>query len=123
MRIRRYLLVGGSVFIFELLVIVVAQWLGAKPILAVGISFCLGTLMSFLLQKVVTFGDRRLHHKIIVPQLIATCVLVLCNFGFTLLVTQLLTPPPTGYRQPNYIFISNHYLEFLFVQNSYFQVG
>jgi putative flippase GtrA len=86
----RYLLVGGSVYVFELAVIVVAQLLGAGAVLAVAISFILGTAVSFLLQKFVTFGDKRTHHKIVIPQLLATCALVVFNFGFTILVTKLL---------------------------------
>lgn len=68
----------------------VAQLLGAGPVMAVAISFILGTLVSFFLQKLVTFGDKRLHHKVVVPQLVATCLLVAFNFGFTLLVTKLM---------------------------------
>ena len=86
----RYLMVGGTVYVFELAVIVVAQHNGAGPVGAVAWSFILGTLVSFLLQKLVTFGDKRLHHKIVVPQLVAVCLLVLFNFGFTVLVTKLL---------------------------------
>ena len=85
----RYLFVGGSVYLFELAVIVIAEQLGAGPVLAVAYSFILGTTVSFLLQKFVTFGDKRTHHKIIAAQFIATCVLVVFNFGFTLLVTKL----------------------------------
>ena len=86
----RYLLIGGSVYLFELAVIVVAQAFGASAIWAVAISFCLGTLVSFFLQKLVTFGDKRMHHKILVPQLIATTLLVLWNLGFSVLLTKLL---------------------------------
>ncbi len=86
----RYLLVGGSVYVFELLVIVVAQHQGAGPVAAVAISFVLGTAVSFLLQKLVTFSDKRMHHKVVIPQVVATILLVLFNFGFTLLVTKLL---------------------------------
>lgn len=89
----RYLIVGGSVYAFELAVIVVAQWWGATAVWAVAISFCLGTAVSFLLQKLVTFGDKRMHHRIVIPQLIATVLLVLFNLGFTVLVTKLLSPP------------------------------
>lgn len=83
----RYLIVGGSVYVFEVLVILVAQLLGAGPVLAVALSYILGTTVSFLLQKFVTFGDKRTHHRILVPQFIATCLLVVFNFGFTLFVT------------------------------------
>ena len=86
----RYLLIGGSVYVFELLVIVVAQQLGASAVWAVAISFCLGTLVSFFLQKLVTFGDKRMHHRILIPQMIATAVLILWNLGFSVLLTKLL---------------------------------
>jgi putative flippase GtrA len=86
----RYLIIGVSVYIFELVVIFAAQALGASALLAVGLSFWLGLLVSFFLQKLVTFGDRRMHHRILIPQLIAVALLVLFNFGFTLAVTKLL---------------------------------
>lgn len=86
----RYLLVGGSVYAFELAVIVVAQWLGSSAVWAVAISFCLGTLVSFLLQKLVTFGDKRMHHRVLIPQVIATTLLILWNLGFSVLLAKLL---------------------------------
>lgn len=93
----RYLLIGGLVFLFELLVIVVAQQLGASSLVAVGLSFWLGLIVSFILTKFVTFGDKRTHHRVLVPQIVAVSLLVLFNFGFTLLVTELLSEllPPT----------------------------
>jgi len=86
----RYLLIGGSVYAFELAVIVLAQRLGATAVWAVAISFCLGTLVSFFLQKLVTFGDKRMHHRVLIPQLVATVVLILWNLGFSVLLTKLL---------------------------------
>lgn len=86
----RYLLVGGSVYAFEIAVILIAQWFGAGQIMAVAISFCLGTIVSFWLQKLVTFSDKRLHHKILAVQFIATSLLVVFNFIFTLIVVKLL---------------------------------
>ena len=87
----RYLVIGGSVYLFELVVIVVAIQLGAGPVLAVGLSFWLGLIVSFVLTKFVTFRDKRTHHRILLPQIIAVSLLVLFNFGFTLLVTDLLS--------------------------------
>ena len=87
----RYLIVGGTVYVLELIVIVVASHVGAKPVLAVALSFWIGLCVSFVLQKVFTFGDRRTHHKILIPQVVAVSLLVLWNFGFTILVTRLLT--------------------------------
>ena len=46
--------------------------------------------MSFFLQKILTFGDTRMHHRILIPQLIATIILVVWNFGFSLLVAHIL---------------------------------
>jgi putative flippase GtrA len=89
--IQRYLFIGVTVYLLELAVIFVAQALGASALVAVGLSFWTGLIFSFLLQKLVTFNDKRMHHKILVPQLIAFSLLVLFNFGFTILVTKLLS--------------------------------
>jgi putative flippase GtrA len=82
----RYLLIGGSVYVFELLVIVAAQAFGASTTWAVAISFCLGTLVSFFLQKLVTFGDKRMQHQVLVPQMIATGLLIAWNLAFSVLM-------------------------------------
>lgn len=87
---RVYLIIGVSVYLFELLVIFVAQTLGASSLLAVGLSFWIGLLVSFSLQKVVTFGDKRIHHHVLLAQGVMFSLLVFFNFSFTLLVTQLL---------------------------------
>lgn len=87
----RYVVVGVSVYLFEVLVIVVAQAWGASALLAVALSFWLGLVTSFLLQKLFTFRDRRLHRRILTAQLVAVTLLVLVNFGFTLLVVHWLS--------------------------------
>ncbi len=86
----RYIIIGVSVYVFELIIIVVAQRAGASAVEAVGLSFWLGLLVSFALTKLVTFSDKRMHHKIIIPQVLAFSLLILFNFGFTLLITKLL---------------------------------
>ncbi len=88
---RRYLVIGGSVYAFELLVIVATQALGLSSVAAVALSFWLGLLVSFTLQKLVTFNDNRLQAKILSRQLATFMLLVLWNFGFTILLTKLLT--------------------------------
>lgn len=87
----RYLIVGGSVYVLELLVIIGARRAGASSVVAVALSFWTGLIVSFGLQKVFTFNDRRTHHKVLTTQIIAVSLLVLWNFGFTILVTKLLT--------------------------------
>jgi len=89
----RYIIIGCSIYLFEMLIIVLAQKLGASAVLAVGLSFWLGLIVSFALQKIVTFNNRELHHRILIPQIMAFSALVIFNFGFTLLVAKLLCPP------------------------------
>ncbi len=86
----RYLVIGGSVYVLELLIILVSQRLGASAVVAVSLSFWTGLIASFALQKLVTFGDKRLHHKILLPQILIFSLLVLFNYGFTLLMIKLL---------------------------------
>lgn len=81
------MVIGGSVYVVELLVIVVAQTLGASATVAVGLSFWIGLIISFVLTKVITFKDKRTHHRVLVPQIAAFSLLVLFNFSFTVLVT------------------------------------
>ena len=86
----RYLVIGGSVYLLELIVIVVAQKMGQSPVIAIGLSFWIGLCISFLLQKMVTFGDRRLNHRVLLPQILAFSLLVVFNFSFTVLAAKLL---------------------------------
>jgi putative flippase GtrA len=86
----RYLIVGGGVYLLELGIILVAQNMGASATVAVALSFWIGLLVSFLLQKFVTFSDKRTHHRIVIKQALAVVTLVAWNFVFTILVTKLL---------------------------------
>lgn len=88
--IVRYLVVGGSVYVLELGVIFTAQELGASAVWAVALAFWIGLVISFGLQKIVTFRDRRSQRGIVLRQFIAVTALVLWNFGFTIAVTKLL---------------------------------
>jgi putative flippase GtrA/LmbE family N-acetylglucosaminyl deacetylase len=88
----RYIVIGLSVYLFELGVIYTAQHAGANPLVAVSLSFWLGLLVSFALQKFVTFRDHRMHHQIVLTQFATVTALVIGNFCFTLLVTELLRP-------------------------------
>jgi putative flippase GtrA len=89
---KRYLFVGGSVYVLELAVIYSAIYLHASQLVAVGISFWIGLLASFGLQKFFTFKDKRVERKVVGSQFAAMCTLVLFNFGFTLLLAKLLSP-------------------------------
>ena len=87
-RKSRYIVIGLFVYCIELVVIFTAQKLGSSSVIAVALSFWIGLFVSFFLQKVFTFEDRRMHHKILIPQIVATILLVLFNFGFTVVLTQ-----------------------------------
>ena len=86
----RYIIIGVSVYIIELGVIFLALHLGSGDTWAVALSFWIGLMISFILQKFVTFRDTRTHHKILLPQIMAVSCLVLFNFTFTIIVTKLL---------------------------------
>jgi len=86
----RYLIVGGSVYVLELIIIAIAMHAGAAAPMAVAISFIIGTIVSFGLQKFVTFGDKRTHHKVVLAQALAVGLLVVWNFAFSVALTALL---------------------------------
>ena len=86
----RYLIVGGGVYLLELGVILVAEGAGWSPVLAVAMAFWVGLVVSFTLQKFVTFRDQRTQHAIILKQLLAVVALVVWNFVFTIGITALL---------------------------------
>lgn len=81
---HRYLIVGGSVYVLEMIIIIIAQKLGASAVLSVGIAFWVGFIASFTLTKFVTFADKRSKPKVLVSQLTAYSLLVLFNFGFAI---------------------------------------
>lgn len=86
----RYLAVGLGVYLIELCVIFIAQASGGSDLFAVGLSFWIGLIVSFILQKFVTFRDSRTQSKIVLFQIAAVVALVLFNFAFTLICTSLL---------------------------------
>jgi len=88
--VARYIVVGLCTYAFELGLIEIAIHEGMAAVPAVALSFWFGLLLSFTVQKLFTFGDRRTHHRVVLPQIAAYSALVLFNFGFTLLVTKLL---------------------------------
>lgn len=91
LRLSRYVFIGGSVYLLEILIIITGQKLGLKPLLTVSISYWTGILSSFLLQKFVTFRDKRTQMRIILNQSLAYILLVLFNFIFTLILVRFLS--------------------------------
>lgn len=89
-RLFKYLVVGGSIYVLELAVIIGAQSAGLKAYAAVSVGYWVGLLLSFFLQKTVTFNDRRFHKKLVLSQSLAYAALVIFNYGFTLVLTRAL---------------------------------
>ena len=86
----RYLIVGVSIYVLELMIIVIAQKFGANTILAVGISYWTGFVVSFWAQKLLTFRDKRMHKKVLFKQVFYASALVLFNFYFTIMLAKTL---------------------------------
>jgi putative flippase GtrA len=85
-KLARYILVGGSSYLFELAVLYSLIFLGVHKVLAVGIAFWFGLLLSFILQKLVAFNNKERTYKKILWQSVCYGILVIINYTFTLLV-------------------------------------
>lgn len=85
-KLARYILVGGSSYLFELAVLYSLIFLGVHKVLAVGIAFWFGLLLSFILQKLVAFNNKERTYKKILWQSVSYGILVIINYTFTLLV-------------------------------------
>lgn len=86
----RYVLVGGSAYVIEVAIIVLVQRAHGTSIEAVALSYCVGLVYTFILQKFFSFGDKRTHHTVLLPQILMITALVIFNFIFTVALTALL---------------------------------
>lgn len=81
----RYILVGGGSFAIEMgLILALTYLVHVNPVLSVGIAFWAGLVISFVLQKIVAFGDRSKSKRQLTAQTIQYAVLVGVNYLFTL---------------------------------------
>lgn len=82
----RYILVGGGSYVIEMgLILFLTYLVHVNPVLSVGIAFWFGLVISFVLQKIVAFGDTSKSKKQLTTQTIQYAVLVGVNYLFTLL--------------------------------------
>jgi putative flippase GtrA len=92
-RLPRYVIVGACAYTAEMIslygLIKVASF---TPITAVAVSFWIGFIVAFMLQKLITFKNYEKKPRALVRQLVLYGLLVVWNYGFTLLVVALLTP-------------------------------
>lgn len=80
----RYILVGGSSFVIELSCIYIITQLTHDGMRAVAISFWVGLITAFILQKTIAFQNQSKNPKAILTQIFAYITLVAINYAFTL---------------------------------------
>jgi putative flippase GtrA len=85
-QVIRYLLIGGLAFVVEMAAIYGLKIIGLSDLHAVAISFWIGFIVAFLLQKYFTFKNSARDIKSISHQLIGYSLLVGLNYLFTLSV-------------------------------------
>ena len=89
----RYIIVGGTSYAIELTVLLLlVHVLHFNTTLAVSIGFWLGLVISFLLQKFLAFKNTNTRARRLTIQTVYYALLVLFNYGFTLLFVHLLEP-------------------------------
>lgn len=90
--VSRYLLVGGSALIIELLTITfLFNALGISKTLSVGVGFWVGLIVAFFMQKYFAFSNKDTGNAMIARQIILYSLLVIVNFLFTILFVNMFT--------------------------------
>ena len=86
----RYLFVGGSAYLIEMLSLYTLRYIfDLSPVVSVAISFWVGFFVAFILQKTITFKNYERGAKNISRQLLGYSLLVAFNYSFTLLVVSI----------------------------------
>ena len=89
----RYLFIGGVSYVFELAVLyAVANGLGFGPTIGVAVSFWIGLVISFILQKTLAFKNKATSKKHLLKQSLVYGTLVAVNYTFTVMFVTLLEP-------------------------------
>ncbi len=87
----RYLIVGGTAYVIEMVALYVLHYaLGLSPVAAAGVSFWVGFLVAFVLQKVVTFRDYEKRPHMVAKQVGWYSLLTAWNYVFTLVMVKVL---------------------------------
>lgn len=90
-RLFTYLLVGTCAYITEMATLYTLILFDFGPVSAVAISFWVGFIVAFTLQKFITFKSYNRSPKIIAQQMFKYGLLVAWNYGFTLISVRLLS--------------------------------
>jgi putative flippase GtrA len=88
----RYLAVGALAYLIEMGSLYgLNHVLGLSPVYSVAISFWVGFIAAFLLQKLVTFKNYEKRAHKVARQIVVYSLLTAWNYGFTLLAVKLLS--------------------------------
>lgn len=85
-------MVGGTSYLIELLCIYIIRFFTHNDLLAIGISFWVGLVVSFLMQKLIAFKNNVSKGRQIAKQSITYGLLVCINYTFTLWFSWLFSP-------------------------------
>ena len=89
-KILKYLIVGGTAYLFEMGVIyLLHKILKYSPVTAVAISYWLGLVAAFILQKTITFQNRDMSRKGLRRQIWLYTLLVVFNYAFSLAIVKI----------------------------------
>lgn len=92
-RLPRYAVVGATAYFSEMFcLLILIRILDFKPVTAVAISFWVGFVIAFSLQKLITFKNYERKPKALAWQIISYCALVTWNYGFSLALIRLFAP-------------------------------
>ncbi len=83
-KVFRYLAMGGTSYATELAFIFTLIFVGASELLSVAISFWVGLIVSFVLQKIFAFSNKDSHRTALLRQSVVYLLLVAVNYSFTL---------------------------------------
>lgn len=86
----RYILVGGSAYLLEIgALYYLRHQLEFSALVSVAISFWIGFVIAFVLQKLVTFQNYEKNKRTVAKQVAYYSLLVLWNYLFTLILVKL----------------------------------
>jgi putative flippase GtrA len=88
----RYIIIGGCAYLIEMGSLYgLRHTFGLRPVAAVAISFWIGFIAAFILQKLITFKNYEKGMRAMTRQASGYILLVAWNYGFTLFMTHLLS--------------------------------
>jgi putative flippase GtrA len=90
-RLTRYVIVGLAVYLVEVAILVGLRSMGASDLVSVTVSFWIGLVASFGLQKLVAFEDHQTGMAL-AGQGAGYLALVGINYAFTMVMVWLLAP-------------------------------